>query len=117
MESSDIKGQSKRPSEGCDTQSVEKASNDSAMAGSAQCKIPETSALGSIEENMSAMLKVMLKMQTSMGLKWAEIFSDSESEIEEPPPKVCKTSSMDDISDLFQAPPKLWMTPCHSGCY
>ena len=60
---------------------------------------------------MSAMLKVMLKMQTSMGLKWAEISSDSESEIEEPPPKVCKTSNMDDISDLFQVPPKLWMTP------
>ena len=47
----------------------------------------ETSALGSIQENMSAMLKVMLKMQTSMGLKRAEISSDSESEIEEPHPK------------------------------
>ena len=87
-----MKGQPKRPSEGCDTQSVDKASNDSAMAqpgtsgtASAQCEIPETSALGSIQENMSAMLKVMLKMQTSMGLQRAEISSDSESETEEPP--------------------------------
>ena len=55
---------------------------------SAQCEIPKTSALGSIQENMSTMLKVMLKMQTFMGLKRAEISSDSESEIEEPPPKV-----------------------------
>ena len=114
-----MKGQSKRPSEGCDTQPVEKASNDSAMAqprtsgtASAQCEVPESSALGSIQENMSAMLKVMLKMQTSTGLKQAEISSDSESEIEEPPPKVCKTSSMDDISDLFSSTPKAVDDPC-----
>ena len=119
MESSDMKGQPKRPSEGCDTQSVDKASNDSAMAqpgtsgtASAQCEIPETSALGSIQENMSAMLKVMLKMQTSMGLQRAEISSNSESETEEPPPKVCKTSSMDDISDLFSSTPKAVDDPC-----
>ena len=78
-----MKGQSKRPNKGCDTQSVERASNDSAMAQpgtsgtlSAQCEIPETSDLRRIQENMSAMLKVMLKMQTSMGLKRDEISSD-----------------------------------------
>ena len=58
-----MKGQSKSPTEGCDTQSVEKASNDSAMAQSGtsgtasdQCEIPETSVFGSIQENMSAYL-------------------------------------------------------------
>ena len=37
-----MKGQSKRPSEGCDTQSVEIASNDSAMAqpGTQELRLP-----------------------------------------------------------------------------
>ena len=45
-----------------------------------------------------------------MGLKRAEL--SSESEIEKPPPKVCKTSSMDDISDLFSSTPKAVDDPC-----
>ena len=58
-----MKGQSNRPSDVCDTQSVENASNDSGVAQhgtSGQCEISETSALRSIQENMSAMLKFML---------------------------------------------------------